>query len=321
MTLSASTATIAAGGSVTLTATVSATNGGTPLGTVTFSLAGASIGSATLAATASGTSAALTLAGTTFAIGANSITAQYSGDASYSASSASTTITVTAPSTDAPTITGLTNAASFRAAYAPGMLMSIFGSALAPAAWSASAVPLPSQVAGLQVTVNGSPAPLLYVSPAQLNVQVPYEVAAGSTATLVVNNNGKTATTTFAVSSAAPGVFVDSTFAPVPSTSAARNQTATLFITGAGAVAPLVSTGAAPAAGTAVQNLPAPQQNLTVTVGGLPATVSFAGIPAGLVGVMQVNYQVPAQAVVGSNAVVVQVGTISSPPANLAVTQ
>jgi uncharacterized protein (TIGR03437 family) len=84
-------------------------------------------------------------------------------------------------------------------------------------------------------------------------------------------------------------------------------------------VSPLVATGTAPAAGTPVANLPKPQ-GLTVTVGGLPATVEFAGIPAGLVGVVQVNYEIPAAVPLGANAVVVHVGGVSSPPANLTVT-
>ncbi len=95
----------------------------------------------------------------------------------------------------------------------------------------------------------------------------------------------------------------------------------TLFVTGAGAVTPLVATGTAPAAGTPVANLPQPQGKLTVTVGGLPATVQFAGIPAGLVGVVQVNYEIPTPVPFGVNSVVVQVAGVSSAPANLTVTQ
>jgi uncharacterized protein (TIGR03437 family) len=222
-------------------------------------------------------------------------------------------------SNGSPTITGVTNAASFRTAYAPGMLLSIFGSQLAPVTWSATSVPLPAQISGVSVTVNGLSAPLLYVSPSQLNVQLPYEISADETAVLTVSNNGGTVSRSLPVTNAAPGIFVDSAFAPVPGSSGQRNQIMTLFLTGAGPVAPFVSTGAAPPAGTSIQNLPKPQQNLTVTVGGLPATVAFAGIPVGSVGVVQVNYQIPAQATLGSNAVVVQIGNVSSASANLSV--
>ena len=316
MTLTAGVSNIAPGDSITLTATVSASNGGVPSGSVTFRIGTSAVGTATLV---SG-SAKVTLTGAVFVLGSNTISAEYSGSSSYASSTASTIVTVTAASTGPPTISGVTNAASFRTAYAPGMLLSIFGSQLAPATWSATSVPLPTQIWGVSVTVNGVSAPLLYASPSQLNVQIPYEVTVNETAVLSVSNNGKTANSSIAIANAAPGVFVDSAFALVPGSSGQGNQIMTLFVTGVGAVAPFVSTGAAPSAGTSIANLPKPQQNLTVTVGGLPAVVQFAGIPAGLVGVVQVNYQIPQQAALGSNAVVVQIGNASSASAKLTVT-
>ena len=59
---------------------------------------------------------------------------------------------------------------------------------------------------------------------------------------------------------------------------------------------------------------------MTVTVGGVPATVEFAGIPAALVGVTQINYQVPASVALGTLPVVVTVGGVASAPANLTIT-
>ena len=58
-----------------------------------------------------------------------------------------------------------------------------------------------------------------------------------------------------------------------------------------------------------------------MTVGGLPAPIQFIGTPAGLVGVTQINYQVPATAPPGTDTVVVTVGGVASAPANLKVTQ
>jgi uncharacterized protein (TIGR03437 family) len=319
MILSSNVASVDATGSITLTASVTATNGGVPLGSVTFQAGGASVGTAVLSAGTSRSTATLNLAATAFVVGSNTISAQYSGSASYAAATASTSVTVTTVSSGPPNITSLGNGASFRTNYAPGMLLSIFGSQLAPAAASASTVPLPSQMAGVTVTINGENAPLLYVSPTQLNIQLPYEVTPNTTATIVVNNNGNTGTSSLTPADAAPGIFVDSQFEPVPSTSGARGQIVTLFVTGAGTVSPPVATGTAPTSGTPLANLPKPQ-GLTVTVGGLPATVEFAGIPANLVGVVQVNYQIPAAVPLGANAVVVQVAGVSSPPANITVT-
>jgi uncharacterized protein (TIGR03437 family) len=81
------------------------------------------------------------------------------------------------------------NGASFASAFAPGMILSIFGSDLAPSTQSASSPPLPLSLAGVSVTVNGATAPLYFASPGQLNVQIPYETGGGPAA-VGVNNNG-----------------------------------------------------------------------------------------------------------------------------------
>src|SRR5207249_395884 len=121
-----------------------------------------------------------------------------------------------------------------------------------------------------------------------------FETPANTTATLAVTANGQTVMRTFAVAAAAPGIFTDANGAPVPHATAARSQTVTLYITGAGAMSPSVATGAAPSADTAISNLPKPALSVAVTVGGQAAAIQFIGTPAGLVGVTQINYQVPA---------------------------
>ena len=62
-------------------------------------------------------------------------------------------------------------------------------------------------------------------------------------------------------------------------------------------------------------------QTVTVTVGGVEAPVQFDGIPSGLVGVTQINYQVPDSAGTGTQPVVVTVGGVSSVAASLRITQ
>ncbi len=106
----------------------------------------------------------------------------------------------------------------------------------------------------------------------------------------------------------------------MPSASVARNGVFTLYLTGAGAVSPAIATGAAPAAATPVAQLPAPVQTPTVTIGGVQAVIEFAGIPSPLVGVAQVNVRVPSNAPLGTQPVVVTIGSVPSAPANLTVT-
>ena len=72
-----------------------------------------------------------------------------------------------------------------------------------------STLPLPTVLDNVSVTVNGVAAPLYYISPTQLNVQIPYETPASGKVTLSVGNNGQTASTMIQMSAAAPGIFFD----------------------------------------------------------------------------------------------------------------
>jgi uncharacterized protein (TIGR03437 family) len=315
--VTAAAASITTSGSTSVTATVASSNGGTPTGTVSFSYNGVGLGTAALSGSGGSATASVTVSGSQLAAGSDSITAQYSGDASYSPAGASITINVTA-ATGAPTIAGMTNGASFRQGFAPGGVLTIFGSSLAPAAASASMVPLPSQLGGVTVSINGVMAPLYYASSSQLNVQIPYETPANSTVSLQVMNNGQTVSSTFATKNAAPGIFTDANGALVPTKAASAGQIISLYLTGAGAVSPSIATGAAPPLGTAVANLPMPVQSLTVSVGGIVVQPQFVGIPPLLVGVVQVNFAVPS-GLSGSQSVVVNIGGVSSPPATLTV--
>jgi adhesin/invasin len=134
-------------------------------------------------------------------------------------------------------------------------------------------------VSGFSVTIGGVNAPLYYVSPGQLNVQIPYETPVNEASILTVNNNGSTAATTLTMASAAPGLFTDGNGGIVPTASVARGGIVTLYLTGAGAVTPAIATGAAPADGTPVELLPAPVQKTTASVGGVAGVIEFAGIP------------------------------------------
>ncbi|HEV2689955.1 MAG TPA: hypothetical protein VGV35_15455, partial [Bryobacteraceae bacterium] len=305
---------------VFLVATATGPNGVTPSGSVNFQAGGVSLGSANLVGSAGTATATLVVNGSQLLRTSGTITAVYLDSPSNTVSASVTVSTIGAGSTSQPAIAGSTNGASFKQTYAPGMILSVFGSQLAPSVGIASTVPLPISMAGVAATVNGVAAPLYYVSPSQLNIQIPYDVAANSTATLTVNSNGQVTSQTIQLASAAPGIFADQNGVAVPFGSATRGQTITLFITGTGAVSPAVPTGAAPSNGTPVSNLPKPSQNTTVTVGNVPANIQFIGIPYGLVGVTQINYQVPSSVAIGAQPVVVSVGGVPSAPVTLHIT-
>jgi len=299
-----------------LTATIVSTNGITPAGSVSFSFDGSPFGSAVLTGSAGTATATLALNGSNLPVGTGTITATYNG-----ASSASITVSVQSAGSGAtPAIAGVANGASFKSNFAPGSILSVFGSQLSPATQSASSVPLPISALGVAVLVNGVAAPLYYVSSGQLNVQIPYETMPNTTAVLSVNNNGQVTTQSFQVSAVAPGIFTTPAGALVPTPAAARGQEISFYITGPGAVSPAIATGAAPAASTALTALPEPVQPTTVTIGGATALIDFIGIPSGLVGVMQINVQVPNGISTGAQPVVVTVGTVSSAPATVTIT-
>lgn len=120
-------------------------------------------------------------------------------------------VSPSAPPPPTVNITSLGNAASFTQSFAPGMLMSVFGTSLSSGGpQTVAAAPLPlTSASGTSVTINGIAAPLLYISATQINLQIPYEVAAGN-ASLSVSSGGKTNSVNFAIQSAGPGIFVDS---------------------------------------------------------------------------------------------------------------
>jgi uncharacterized protein (TIGR03437 family) len=216
------------------------------------------------------------------------------------------------------TISGISNAASGQQVFAPGMIVSVYGTQLGNLTQAFGTVPLPLYLAGFEASVNGVPAPLYYVSPNQVNIQIPYETQPGK-AKLTVGNPYANVDYNFQVAASAPGIFTSPDGSLVPFSSAARNQTITLYVTGDGQVSPTLATGAAPSANTALARLPKPQLAASVTVGGVNAPITFIGIPAGYVGVTQVNFTVPASVAPGVEPVVVTIGTANSASAKLTV--
>ena len=216
-------------------------------------------------------------------------------------------------------IAGVGNGASFAQSFAPGMILSVFGNGLSGATQAASSLPLPQTMAGVSATVNGVAAPLYYVSPGQVNLQVPYETGAGNAVVGIVNN-GQAAAFVFQVAPAAPGIFGDTARNLVPFASGKVGDTLTLFVTGEGVAAPTVATGASPFVGTPLFLLPHPALPFSVTVGGIPAALTFTGVPAGIAGATQVNFVVPSGVGLGAQPVVVTVGSATSAAATLTIT-
>jgi uncharacterized protein (TIGR03437 family) len=108
-----------------------------------------------------------------------------------------------------PVIQSVLNGASFVSEpIAPQMLVSIIGQNLAASSLIASGFPLPKRLAGSSVTFNGIAAPLLYVSPTQINAQVPTGVQSASQASVIVTTAaGASRPFSVAILSSAVGIF------------------------------------------------------------------------------------------------------------------
>lgn len=203
-----------------------------------------------------------------------------------------------------PRIDRVTNAADFRVAVAPGGLISVFGTQLSPVNLASSELPIPTALGDSCLTVNGLPIPILFVSPNQVNAQLPFQ-AVGNVQLILRTPGGVSDTFNLTILPAAPSVFraednpvivrAKNEFLVTPSNPIHRRDVLVIYLTGLGATSPLVEPGApAPSSppATAVV-LPA------VTLGGMPLQVQFAGLSPGSVGLYQINVSVPSNVPLG----------------------
>jgi uncharacterized protein (TIGR03437 family) len=217
----------------------------------------------------------------------------------------------TLPAIPAINAGGALNGASFAPrAVAPGSIVSIFGAQLASGSATAPAVPLPTKMLGAGLQFDGFEAPLFFLSPGQFNVQAPWELAGRTLASVTVSSGGGISNVAqVALSPYAPGLFslngtgagqgavviANTNLFAAPGRPAARGEYLSIFATGLGPVTNQPRSG-----------MPAPSQPVSltttvpvVTIGGLPAPVTFSGLAPGFVGLYQVNVQVPAGAPAG----------------------
>ncbi len=221
-------------------------------------------------------------------------------------------------STSGTTISSVVNSYSFQSTVSPGMLLTILGSNLANTPQSTSGNPFPYSAEGVTAAVNGLAAPILYVSPTQLNIQVPYAVGAGP-GVVGINNNGQIAGFSIQIAPTAPGIFSDALGNAAPNASAQPGATATIFLTGAGEVSPALKTAFAVPSPPIPGTQPKPVQPVSVTVGNVPAFVVNEALAVGLIGTTEVDFIVPPTVPAGVQPVVVTIGGVSSPPVNLTV--
>jgi adhesin/invasin len=216
-----------------------------------------------------------------------------------------------------PAAFAVTNAASFYAGGSPGAAQTLFGNYLAPSTHAAS-YPLPTSFGGTTVLVNGIAAPLYYVSPTQINFQMPSATPPGSVRVDVVTASGSSSSLTPIITAVHPGLYVSGDFRAKALNQDLTPHTQQTPIPAGGYVL-LYMTGMGPATPSVADGQPAPPNppsslNGTVgaTVGGLPANVAFAGLAPGFAGLIQVNVQIPPGLTPGDQPAFVTVGGVPS---------
>jgi uncharacterized protein (TIGR03437 family) len=200
---------------------------------------------------------------------------------------------------------GVVNAASFAPPgnpIAPGQFVALFGTGMAASTRTATP-PYPATLNGVTVQVNGKAAPIYFVSAGQINFLVPYSTT-GSTATIVVQNNGVNSNTvTVPVAATVPGIYTldqsgsgygairHADFSLVDASNpAAPGETVLIYLTGMGTVSPTLADGTA---GTPATLYNATNKDVTVMVAGKPGTVLFNGLAPGFPGLYQMNVTLP----------------------------
>jgi uncharacterized protein (TIGR03437 family) len=198
----------------------------------------------------------------------------------------------------------------------PGSLVAIFGTNLADALARADTIPLSTTLGSTSVTFNNIPAPLHFVSPGQINAQLPWNVlpagTTSGTATLVVTRGGILSNPAdVPLGPFSPGLFTlpgnglgpavalnDDDFSlaqPEGSVPGFKTQPSRIgrfivfYALGLGEVNPSPpSNGNIP--GSTLRTVTNP---VTVLIGGVPVKPTFAGLAPQFVGVYQVNVQIP----------------------------
>jgi uncharacterized protein (TIGR03437 family) len=238
-------------------------------------------------------------------------------------------LTVAGPS--GPAVAAIVNAASFLpGAVSPGELVSIFGTNLGPTPginFTPDNGHVDTTLGDTTVTFNNVLAPMIYAGPLQINAIVPYEVGSvplGTSINVVVTHGGVISAAFMVVTTGTePGIFsvlqtgngqgaiLNANESPNNANNPApKGSTVSIYATGEGALAPPVATGSM--SGPSLP-LPAPIAKVSVTIGGQPATISYAGeAPGEVSGVIQVNAVIPNSISSGNQLVVLTIGNNST---------
>jgi len=213
------------------------------------------------------------------------------------------------------------SAANYQPQVAAETIVSAFGANFAYESFGAPTLLLPTTLAGTSVSVKDStgterPAPIFFVSPSQINYQIPPGTANGPATVFISNGSGIFTTSTIQVTRVAPGLFsanatgsglaaadaqrirgTASTFEPTWRFDPAQNKPMALPID----LGPATDQVYLVLYGTGLR-LRSALSNVKATIGGVTATVAYAGAQPNFIGLDQVNVLIP-RALIGRGEV------------------
>lgn len=184
------------------------------------------------------------------------------------------------------------NAASYEPGLSPGSLATVFGLNLSGGfTASATQLPLPLDLAGVQVWLDGVPVPVQYVSDTQINFLVPETQPAGMATVTVVSNGGK-AEVRAPIVTVQPGIFFQSSTGLGAIVVSGSRLTTDILPAQPGDFLEIYCTGLGPVIrprGEPPQTI----QPVSVRIGNITVPATFSGYSSDGLGLYQVNVQAP----------------------------
>ncbi|MGE0132117.1 MAG: hypothetical protein AB7U82_28885 [Blastocatellales bacterium] len=186
------------------------------------------------------------------------------------------------------------SAASFSAAaLAPEAIAAAFGTGLATTTIIANSTPLPTDLAGTRVHVNGVLAPLFFVAPTQVNFLVPAGVLTGSAVIEIVSGDNTLSRGSVNLASVAPALFTSNASGTGAPAAVVTKDGVNFAAAGNpdGSPNPIDANDYLVLFGAGIRKASA--ATIKITVGGKDALVLFAGAQGGFAGLDQINTQIP----------------------------
>jgi acid phosphatase type 7 len=219
------------------------------------------------------------------------------------------------------------NSGSFASGLAPGSLITIFGRDMSAGESRAATPPLPTELAGTSVTLNGRRLPLLFVSPYQINAQLPYgPVGQAMLRVSTPSSFTEAEVVTAAVAPAVINVPDGADLVPAVVRSSGGTLVSAASPASAGEYVTVFLVGLGPLDGNIAAGDPAPAPRplstlypVKVRIGGASLAPAFAGLTPGFAGLYQVNVRIPEVLPSGIHALRVEVNGTASDPVGLFV--